>query len=120
MDRIRPTQASTLIEALRKLSKTRPSAGGTDAEETSGAEARANLSDQLRALAEGVDLGSDQALRAIQPRMIRCILQHEWGPGVEGDPALAGIVDAVNDAINRDPRLQAVVREALQSARSRG
>lgn len=114
MDRIRPTQTSALIEALRKLSG--PKAGATDAG-AAGEALPANLRDELRELAAGIDINHDESLRAIQPQILRCILRHEWGQGVDGDPAFAGIVNSVNEAICRTPRLQAVLREALQALR---
>ena len=115
MDRIRPTQTSALIEALRKLSRSK--AGATDAGAAASEALPANLRDELRELAAGVDIDHDESLRAIQPQILRCILRHEWGQGVDGDPAFAGIVNSVNEAICRTPRLQAVLREALQALR---
>ncbi|MGO4703600.1 hypothetical protein [Dyella sp. 2RAB6] len=114
MDRIRPTQTSALIDALRKLSRSKAGAAETDA----GSDAvPADLRAQLRQLSVGVDIDSEEGLRTIQPQLLRCILQHEWGQGVEGDPAFAGVVSAVNEAMSRDPRLQAVLREALHALR---
>lgn len=117
MDRIRPTQASALIDALRKLSRSKAGAADTGVGDMASEAAPLNLRGELSRLAAGVDIDSDEGLRAIQPQVLRCILQHEWGSGAEGDPAFAGIVSAVNEAMSRDPRLQAVLREALHALR---
>jgi len=117
MDRIRPTQTSALIDALRKLSRSKAKAGATDTG-AAGDAMPADLRDELRELAAGVDIDQEEGLRAIQPQILRCILQHEWGHGASGDPAFAGIVTAVNEAMSRDPRLQAVLREALHALRA--
>ena len=117
MDRIRPTQTSALIDALRKLSRSKAGAADTETGAAAGDTAPPDLRGELRSLAAGVDIDSEEALRAIQPQLLRCILQHEWGEDVESDPAFAGVVSAVNEAMLRDPRLQAVLREALQALR---
>jgi hypothetical protein len=118
MDPIRPTQASALIESLRKLSKTKRTAAADaasagDPSGTEKAQGRAALRDELRQLASGIDIHDNDALRSIQGAVLRCILKHEWGEQAESDPAFAGIVAAVNDAISRDARLIEVVRKAM-------
>ena len=123
MDPIRPTQASALIEALRKLSKTKgasASASGDMPGNTGRADGGPSLREALGILAEGVDIDDDVALRAAQPKILRCILQYEWGEGASKDPAFAGILAALDQAIASDPRLVAVVREALQALRAGG
>lgn len=117
MDRIRPTQTSALIDVLRKLSGSKAGAAETVTGNAAGDAPAPDLRGELRSLAAGVDIDSEEGLRAIQPQLLRCILQHEWGKGVEGDPAFAGVVSAVNEAMSRDPRLQAVLREALHALR---
>lgn len=117
MDRIRPTQALALIDALRKLSRSKAAAADTNAGGAPSDAASVDLRGELRRLASGIDIDSDEGLQAIQPQALRCILQHEWGSGAEADPAFAGIVNAVNEAMSRDPRLQAVLRDALRALR---
>ena len=123
MDRIRPTQTSAMIEALRKLSKAREasaSASGATPDSTARADGGPSLRDALEVLVAGLDLEDAAALRAAQPQILRCILQYEWGEGASKDPAFAGILAAVDQAIASDPRLSAVVREALQALRAGG
>lgn len=122
MDRIRPTQASALVEALRRLSKARRGTGSVsigpgDVTSTPGS---TSLHEALGALAAGVDIEDEQALRAAQPQILRCILQHEWGDEASRDPAFAGILAAVDQAIATDPRLAAIMRDALKALQAGG
>jgi len=114
MDRIRPSQASVLIDALRKLSKSKE-APASDASNAGSATGRSTLREELSELVAETDLNNEAELRSIQSAVLRCILRHEWGTAAESDGAFTGIVAAVNEMIAQDHRLTDVVRAALQS-----
>jgi hypothetical protein len=118
MDRITPSQASILIEALRKLGKSREAthAGSNPPAESADVE-RSTIRDELKVLIAGVDIESDAGLRAIQAPVLRCILQKEWGRDASSDPAFAGVVTALDQSFTKDPRLTQVIRDALRALR---
>jgi hypothetical protein len=118
MDPIRPSQASVLVETLRKLGKSKTASAAASADDQSqagDAQLRHALRSELSSLAAGVDVEDDRALGSIQGAVLRCILKHEWGAAAADDPAFASIVSAVDEAIRQDPRLVEMVRKALRS-----
>lgn len=116
MDRITPSQTSSLIEALRKLGKSSKegSVRVTPTTESSKIEP-STLREELSALIAGVDIESDTGLREIQIPVLRCILQDQWGRQASDDPVFANVVDALNQSFSKDPRLIKVIRDALRA-----
>lgn len=112
-----------LVEALRKLSKPAGSAGTGTVQATATAETashsarRLSIREELRALTAQADIDSPAGLKAVQASVLRCILQHEWGSTTLNDPAFAGMVNAIDEAIARDARLTDAVRQALRAVR---
>lgn len=115
MDRITPSQTSSLIEALRKLGKA--SKEGEVRASSTAEPPRAEhstLREELSALIAGADIESDAGLQEIQIPVLRCILHNQWGREASNDPTFSSVVDALNQSFSKDPRLTKVIRDALR------
>ena len=117
MDPIRPTQAPSLLDALRKLG-TRAKNKGTSAsvEENPSTEAEADvasLQKELASLVAHTDPDVEASLTAVRLPLLRSILQREWGAEAAGSQEFANMVSSIDQTIADDPRLLEVVRAAV-------
>jgi len=111
MDRIGPVDSSAIVDALRRVG--RPDASTSKG--VSASQGQSSLRDVLASLVADVDVDDDAAMAGIRMAMLRAILLREWGEDAGNDPAFLGMLDSVNGAMETDPRLRALMKEAVQS-----
>jgi hypothetical protein len=85
--------------------------------ETDGAEQDRSLRAELAALIDGVDLGSDEAVRALRRPVLRRILLHEFGAGFADHPDLGAMLDRIASTMEADPAMSGQFRTLLAELR---
>lgn len=117
MDPIRPTQAPSLLDALRKLgTRSKDKADSASTAENSSADAEADVASlrkELAALVAHTDPDVEASLAAVRLPLLRSILQREWGAEAAGSQEFANMVGSIDQAIANDPQLLEVVRAAV-------